>query len=320
MKKRRFTIFAMLILVVTTLTFTLAGCKKFSLENSFTEEFGKREYYGLDVDKLDKITDSDSVLGAYGKLVKNFAKYDNVAYRMLTTGTAKSKYLDMDQKVYTTYIKNKNTLLNTDKIYYEDSAIGKSKVGISAGNSIVKMMYDPNAKNPYLVKYSEKEIGEDNNGYPTSADSNFVYETYENKDSFMEKYFLDLEAVSIYKIDNATIDVEKSKVSEDKNGFIEIKLVFKNETLQEATAQRRGIIALKTRYGTTFPTTASDVTFEGLSVTFKLWKSGYIRQMDVTENYKISVMGGQECSFTSTAYFSHDPEELPMSQFEFRKP
>lgn len=325
MKKRRITIFAMLILTVTTLAFTLSGCKQFNLSNSFTEEFGKKEYYGLDVDKLEKVTTADTILGAYGKMVKNFGVYNSVAYRMITSGTAKvnlGKFsTSIDQKVYTTYIKNKDTLLNTDKIYYEDSAMSKSDLPFSIGNSIVKIMNDPNAKIPYLVKYSENNIGEDNNGYPTSAEDNFVYESYDNKEDFMAKYCIDLDAVSIYNIDNNTIDVEKSTITEDKNGFIEINFVFKSDMLEYATLQRRGVIALKTMYGGFIKNcTADSVDFSQLTLSFKLWKNGYIRQMNITEKYLINAMGTQTCDFSSTAYFSHDPEELPMSEFEFKKP
>lgn len=325
MKKKRITIFAMLVLTVTTLAFTLSGCKQFNLSNSFTEEFGSKEYYGLDVDKLEKVTTADTILGAYGKMAKNFETYNNVAYRMITSGTAKVNIFgtstDIEQKVYTTYIKSKNTLLNTNRIYYEDSATSKSKLPLDVGKSIVKMMYDQNAKIPYLVKYSDKNIGEDNNGYPTSAEDNFVFESYDNKEDFIEKYHIDLDAISIYNIDNNTIDVEKSTITEDKNGFIEVKFVFKSDMLEYTTLQRRGVIALKTTYGGLIKNcTADDVNFSHLSVTFKLWKNGYIREMNISEKYVINAMGTQNCDFTSTAYFSHDPEELPIGNFEFKKP
>ncbi|MDY5440589.1 MAG: hypothetical protein SPG06_07520 [Eubacteriales bacterium] len=321
MKKKRITIFAMLVLTVTTLAFTLSGCKQFNLSNSFTEEFGKTEYGGVEA-TLEKITAVDSVLGAYGKLVKNFDAFYNVAYRAITEGTATSNKLEIDQTVYTTYIKQQN-INNPDqrKVYFEDAAT--STVGI--GNSIVKTMYDKSAKVPYTVKFAENSIGKDNNGYPTAPEDVYTYETYDSDEDYLAKYYTDLNALTIYLVDNNTIDMEKSSVKEVE-GFIDINLVFRNDKLQDATNNRREIIALKATYGgMVSECKAENVKFSELTVTFRLWKSGLMRAMFVTEKYTMratAVIGEmtQNCNFTTTAYFSHDPEELPMSEFEFKKP
>ena len=155
----------------------------------------------------------------------------------------------------------------------------------------------------------------------------------------MENYHEDLNKLSIYDINNNSLDIEKCSITEDEYGFINVKFVFKDKSfdtadkdgnpinfLQDATATRREVIAKKAKYGgMVLECSADNVVFNKLEVTFKLWKSGNIRSVTVYEDYDMTaktIIGNQtqECKFNSNFYYSNDPEELPIGEFEFKKP
>lgn len=319
MKKTKLIYTISAIVMIISCVFSLAGCKTYVPNADFSEEFGKVE--GPVYDTLEIVTTDDTVLTAYDKIQRNFNALRYIAYRSLIAGEAVSGSMHVDQHIYTTYIRERNIMEQTDKVYFEDSAYSTK----GFGNSIVKTFANLDGnKGKYLVKLiTDANDMKEVNGYPMAKyEENYRYEEYNSNSEYYDNYFVDMTAVDAYTIDETTVDLEKSSVTEDSadNRFINVKIVFKKDALQQATAERRKRIKLKAEYSVAIKEVSS-TTFNELEMTFKLWKSGNLRSLHYIEDYSMETsLGSQKCNFDANVYFSSDKYLLPIKEFEFTKP
>lgn len=324
MRKKLFTKSLVVLMLISVFAFALTGCRKVEVNNEFNDTFGASgiNHTTKNLEKIvlagDENGQPDTIFTALDKINVNYRNYNYVGVRGLvkgnTTGTTSTS-----QSIYITNIQEKDVMTNKVKIYHEDASVSSLKV---LKPSIVQIMQfaDSNGKTTVSVREATgtKNVFTNEEAYPTVKKFNDEPKKYTDMNKYLNDFHQDVAVFLPYTLDATTLDESACTMSRDAEGFINLHLVVKTDSLQDATVEKRETIAIKTNYS--IPVTADKVTYQNLVVDIKLWPDNYVRSVTTSEKYIMdsgAAFGIQTCDLKTNMYYSYDPLELPIKDFEF---
>lgn len=326
MRKKILSKTLIILMLISVFTFALAGCRKVEVNNEFNDTFGASgiSHTTKNLEKIvltdDTGAQGDTIFTALGKINANYRKYNYVGVRGLVKGTTTGT-TSTTQSIYITNIQEKDVMTNKVKIYHEDASVSSLKM---IAPTIVQIMQQVESNGKTNVKVREasgtKGVITNKEAYPTVKQYNEKEpKVYKDMTTYLNDYHQDVSQFLPYLLDATTLDEIASTITQDAEGFINLHLVVKQDSLQAATAEKRETIAIKTNYSP-ITITADKVKYSKLVVDIKLWPDNYVRSVTTYEKYVMdsgSTLGIQTCDLTSNLYYSYDPLELPIKEFEF---